>query len=604
LVLTVHHQGEDLHYPIVVDPYLSDLCWRIISGSNHPGQPDGCQVNEWEEGWGGRYGTDFAGWSYIAGLPSVFAGAAYGPDGYLGAGLYIRDLFVPHTFTPSENGYWVWWAPPGVTIDWTLFRAMSQDNLPASPTCLVAGMTSSTTASGWASSSGLPYINCARSFYNVDNWYCPGGQCNRQGGAYGGRAIVFQAYSGATSYSNYFMQHLGGVVAELHEAHQPYTATSAIPSTPVSPDTVIRFDTVDDGLWLKEVRYSSDDGSWKHLRAGTNVNADHIPTDGTSDVGTCGPLGQLPCPHLIRDDITMTGLSPGTHTIYVDAKDMAGNTRRSSYTVNIITTPQYATSWRYGGADHAVNTSAEFAAVETALKSVDTDDEFNSLWNGLTAIDQAAVSRYMDTEANVFGNPIGPTASIFDSTTASAAAIIPSDPTPANSTDVGSCLARPIGYGRVPPGAPVLGPASRTWAGLKPENDLKPGQERVRTADDGRRAYLIRADMELTPWVRRRLPTQVSMAVRTDENVVYRGNTFPAKEGGNSTTRDATRAKKMPWYYHASVWVYKGRTFYWRGAATWDPIIWTVDNVRFVWYGDIVGSKLLGPGKLWYSCRV
>jgi hypothetical protein len=47
----------------------------------------------------------------------------------------------------------------------------------------------------------------------------------------------------------------------------------------------------------------------------------------------------------------------------------------------------YPTSWRFGGADHAINTEDEFANVTAALSAA-SEAEGNSLWNGLSPTDQ------------------------------------------------------------------------------------------------------------------------------------------------------------------------------------------------------------------------
>jgi hypothetical protein len=117
----------------------------------------------------------------------------------------------------------------------------------------------------------------------------------------------------------------------------------------------------------------------------TSINADHIPTDGSSDVGKCGPLGQLPCPHLIRDDIKVGSLSPGTHTIYVDAKDMAGNKRTSSFTV--IAGGAYPTSVRFGGANRSIDTTAEVDAVRAYIQALAVEAGDNAWW-GVSPADQ------------------------------------------------------------------------------------------------------------------------------------------------------------------------------------------------------------------------
>lgn len=52
---------------------------------------------------------------------------------------------------------------------------------------------------------------------------------------------------------------------------------------------------------------------------------------------------------------------------------------------------RYPTSARYGGENHAVDTEAEIGAVLAALGSATSDQEWDSIWNGLSPADQARI---------------------------------------------------------------------------------------------------------------------------------------------------------------------------------------------------------------------
>jgi hypothetical protein len=242
----------------------------------------------------------------------------------------------------------------------------------------------------------------------------------------------------------------------------------------------------------------------------------------------------------------------------------------------------YPSSNQYGGADHIVNTSQEKDAVQLAMQNAESDSVFNAIWNGLSPADQTSVSDYAYTQA--ISDPAWPVAdwSIQD-ITGTAASTKPA-PSGLNTLLAGSCWGAGA-LGTRPLGAPTPTRATRTWI----------TQAGSKTAANGKTAYKILADVVVYPWFRNRLPVQVSMWARTDSSV----DGAPIANSGNSTTRDATRAKKMPWYYHLAVWTYAGRPFYWSGLATWNPVVWEQGDDLTYWYGDKIPGQ---AGSEWYRC--
>jgi hypothetical protein len=242
----------------------------------------------------------------------------------------------------------------------------------------------------------------------------------------------------------------------------------------------------------------------------------------------------------------------------------------------------YPTSTQYGGGDYSVNTTQEEDNVQRAMQNAETSDDFNAIWNGLAPADQTRVSDYAYVQAAV--DPIWPVTdwSIRD-VTGTAASTKPT-PNGANTILLGSCYAAGQ-KGMKPLGAPSPTRATKTWTTVVTS----------KVASNGKTAYKILADIELYPWFRNRQPVKVSMWARTDSSV----DGAPITNSGDSMTRDATRAKKMPWYYHLSVWTYAGRPFYWSGLATWFPLFWGDDDEATQWYGD----KIPGLGSaVWYRC--
>jgi hypothetical protein len=310
LVMRVDHRDRDVAYPIVVDPTVVDTCWAWVDLSS------GCQVDAWETDTSGRYNSGTAGWGYFApdGRFSQYAG-----PGYLGTGLYIRNL-VQNYFTQNEAGYWAYTAPAGVRIWSALLSNLSQDNLSDNTTCLFVGVLENTGA--WGRNS--PGINCAQQVLDTSFLWCPGTSCSDQSGGTPGNTAIFGAMARRTGWSSYWMDHMGGAALALTEmnwaSNVPYISSPDFPDTwQTDPNRWITFHIGDAGLGIRRIDFSSpENSSWQAIDADTGGTA--------SKLYSCTGGTRLACPMDVWIRMKIGRLREGYSTIRVKVTDIVGKT--------------------------------------------------------------------------------------------------------------------------------------------------------------------------------------------------------------------------------------------------------------------------------------
>jgi hypothetical protein len=305
LVLQVAHRDRDVAYPIVVDPTVVDTCWNWVNAGF------GCQVDAWEVDPNATYSGGTAGWAYEG--PAAYA--PYAGPGYLGSGLYIRNL-IQNYFILNQAGDWFYRAPPGVRIVEATFSNVSQDNTTDNTTCLFLGVLENTGSWGRAS----PRTFCGQQ--TLDTWWtwCPGTSCADVSGGTPGNAAVFGAMAQRTGWSSYWMDHLGASALVMTEMNwgslYPYISSPDFPDAwQTDPNRWITFHVGDAGLGIKRIDFSSPENpGWQPIDdyTGGSASKSYACTGGT----------RLSCPMDAWIHMKLGNLREGYSTIRVRVTDL------------------------------------------------------------------------------------------------------------------------------------------------------------------------------------------------------------------------------------------------------------------------------------------
>lgn len=364
LVLHVDHRDRDVAYPIVVDPTVVDTCWSWVAANS------GCQVDAWETDTTGTYNSGTAGWAFEG--PSDGRFAPYAGPGYLGNGLYIRNL-ANNYFTANEAGDWYYRAPSGVRIWSAQFANLSQDNLADNMSCLFVGVLENTGAWG----TGSPRTFCAQQSLDQSWTWCPGTSCSDQSGGTPGNAAIFGAMAQHTGWSSYWMDDMGGVAIAMTEMNwaslNPYISSPDFPdSWQTSPSNIITFHIGDAGLGIRSIAFSSPENpTWQAVDADTGGAA--------SRTYTCTGGMRLACPMDVWIHMKLGNLQEGYSTIRVKVTDMVGKTYTYEHAIAI---QYYWASAQYGGANGVVDSDSEVQSVVNAMAAT-TASGRQALWAGL-----------------------------------------------------------------------------------------------------------------------------------------------------------------------------------------------------------------------------
>lgn len=370
LVMRVVHRSRDVAYPIVVDPTVVDTC-AFFTGS----MASGCQVDAWESVSDPTYSAGTNGWAY-EGPAARFA--PYAGGGYLGSGLYIRNL-AQNYFWNGEAGDWFYRAPAGVRIYQAQFMNLSQDNTPDNASCLFVGVLANT--GSWES--GSPRTFCARQSFDQSWWWAPTGNPYYRGGGTEGNAAIFGAMATRTGWSSYFMDHMGSIAIGLQE--MSYGSLNPSISSPDFPDNwqadpnrYITFHAGDAGLGIRTIAFSSPENpTWQPIDADTGSTAN-------KNYNACTGGTRLACPKDVWIRLKLGRLRQGYSTIRVRVTDVVGKTYTYEHAIAI---QYYWAATQYGGGNGVIDTDAEVTSVVNAMAAASSADR-QALWAALDAASQ------------------------------------------------------------------------------------------------------------------------------------------------------------------------------------------------------------------------
>jgi hypothetical protein len=319
LVLQVAHRDRDVAYPIVVDPTVIDTCWLYISMTS------GCQADAWETTTDPKFAAGTPGWAYSG--DSRFG--SYVGGGYLGTGLYIRNL-VNNYYNNNEAGYWFYRAPTGVRIYQALFANLSQDNTSDNTSCLFVGVLSGT--GNWEPNA--PATFCAQQTYDAAWTWTPTGNPYYRGGGTEGNSAIFGAMAQRTGWSSYWMDHMGGVAIGLQEMNYsylvPYISSPDFPDGwQTDPNRFITFHAGDAGLGIRTITFSSPENpAWQAIDADTGAAANKV-------YDWCTGGARLACPMDVWMKLKLGNLREGYSTIRATVTDIVGKTYTYQHTIAI-----------------------------------------------------------------------------------------------------------------------------------------------------------------------------------------------------------------------------------------------------------------------------
>lgn len=380
LVMRVAHRDRDVSYPIVVDPTVVDTCAFFTSPTG------GCQVDAWESSTDPTYSGGAYGWAFEGPVDGRYA--PYAGPGYLGNGLYIRNMALNY-FWNGEAGDWYYRAPAGVRIYQAHFTNLSQDNTPDNATCLFVGVLGN--VGNWEP--GSPRTYCAQQSLDQSWWWAPTGNPSYRGAGTEGNAAVFGAMASRSGWSSYFMDHMGGVAIGLQEmdypANNPYLSSPDFPdSWQGDPNRSVAFHAGDAGLGIRTIAFSSPENpQWQPINADTGATANktyYACTGGT----------RLACPKDVWIRLKLGDLRPGYSTIRVRVTDIVGKSYTYEHAIGIS---YLWSSSRYGGADGAINTTAEINAFLSARDPKDNAATVN-LWAGAAPADQELIAAFIEED--------------------------------------------------------------------------------------------------------------------------------------------------------------------------------------------------------------
>ena len=318
LVMRLAHHDRDVAYPIVLDPTVVDTCWNWVNSGF------GCQVDAWEVDPNATYGAGTAGWAYEG--PATYA--PYAGAGYLGSGLYIRNLVQNH-FWLNQAGDWFYRVPSGVRIFEATFSNVSQDNAADNTTCLFLGVLENT--GSWGNRS--PRVLCGQQ--TLDTWWtwCPGTSCADYSGGTSGNAAIFGAMAQRTGWSSYWMDHLGASALMLTEMNwgslYPYISSPDFPDDwQTDPNRWITFHAGDAGLGIRRVDFSSPENpGWQPIDANTGGPA--------SKFYPCTGGTRLACASDAWIHMRLGNLREGYSTIRVRVTDIANKSYTYEHPIGI-----------------------------------------------------------------------------------------------------------------------------------------------------------------------------------------------------------------------------------------------------------------------------
>ncbi len=294
-VLRVHvsHRHGDFHYPILVDPVVTD--------PNITGAPGSVAAGFWEYFTLGSGGQCF----------SPFAGNAY-----LGAGQYIRWLGPGSCrIYQYDMGYFFYPAPGDASVVTVNYGYIRQDNRPNTPMCTFTRFVENA-ASGFIAEPNTTKVpscfeNPVSVSYGVYGGYYPGnfGEWGQYSTCANGPA--------PNNYCDYpyFLAYASGLTAYVEDDKAPVISTGqAPPSGWTNNDGApISANAVDSGIGTEYATLSAQTGSTSTVLDNENANAR----------GLC-PYGVRCSPNL-PTNATVGQLPEGISTITDQAQDVAGN---------------------------------------------------------------------------------------------------------------------------------------------------------------------------------------------------------------------------------------------------------------------------------------
>jgi len=294
-VLRVHvaHRQGDFHYPILVDPVVTD--------TNIVGPPGHVNAGFWEYNTVGYGGPCFA----------PFAGTAF-----LGAGQYIRWL-GPSTcrIYQYDLGYFYYPAPGDASVTDVTYGNIRQDNYANTPMCTFTRFQESS-AAGYAVEPGTAKVPSCFEMpvsvsYSVYGGYFPGnfGEWGQYSACANGAA--------PNNYCDYpyFLAYASGLTAYVEDDKAPVIGTGQAPPAgwTNNDNAPISANAVDSGIGTEYATLSAQTGSTSTVVDNENANAR----------GLC-PYGVRCSPNLATN-ATVRQLPEGISTITDQAQDVAGN---------------------------------------------------------------------------------------------------------------------------------------------------------------------------------------------------------------------------------------------------------------------------------------
>jgi A nuclease family of the HNH/ENDO VII superfamily with conserved AHH/Bacterial Ig domain len=321
--MTIHvpHKNKDFTYPITVDPTFNmdaaggviENCWRAVSLHS------GCQIDAWEGSASPTYNAMLwspdgsnGGWKYSTSAGGRMANCAC--NAWLGNGLYIYTLVTGLSYAAwADAAYWTLTAPPETRITSAFFANLDTENWNDNASCSFVGIIENN--NHWSPTGPLYVGNCAQTTYDAVTFSCEVANCDAsQGGSYQNWA-VFGADMRRSGTVQRFTHHMGAAIVYMHDDVGPRLSELARADNNSSP---FRPDIEDWGLGLKSYDVTSVSNSawgahWK-------------------DTGCSGGVGRLVCPRAFTPSISLCGLTNGSNTINIDARDVSGNAPSNPYT--------------------------------------------------------------------------------------------------------------------------------------------------------------------------------------------------------------------------------------------------------------------------------
>lgn len=353
LEVVARHVKRKVQYPILVDPHVMDQqLWFLGPG----------------------YGI--GNWNFETPWPNNFWGSQAGA---WGRGLYLVSGAPNYYY---GGGSWSWWrySVPGSAH---AFRADFNPvvHQPTQPgVCITLGFQRGGVWTGGGKGENVstganlssPISQCGAvqsTYYRA----CTRPDCMADPGQFG-NTVGFQQWIngyGVRSTSSYSM--LAGVTVFLEDYDDPNVTGAAGDNAAFGPDHPWSYSYTQDGLGVSQVVVDSPTAPYWD-QAGTKTNA-------------CFGTPWSRCPTADGGGARYGNLTYGPHQIRVRAYSPTGRVGTWLKNVHI---GYYWASWRYGGANHALDTQAEVDAAINAL-STGTEQSRDVVWGGLSDADKATV---------------------------------------------------------------------------------------------------------------------------------------------------------------------------------------------------------------------